>query len=299
MDFERISVKRLFLLLLVAGSLIAPAYANTQIHARVKGDRVNLRAKSDMNSETVGQVAAGTLLKVLSIEGDWVQVVPPEATDFWVHKEFIENDTVLVNRLNVRSGAGINYSVVGSYNRGEKVVRRGSFGEWVKVAPPADASLWVSASLLDLVYPAAPVPPPIAAPAARSASIKSDAAVVTPTDTDNRVAIGTGRIPPATPPTPPADLNLVPLDGQGRIIQKEGQLKRSPVLLFNAPGSHRLVVRDGKRLITTAYVRGNTKQLDSLLDEYLIVQGREYWVEKGRVPVIVIDSIEKRSFLQP
>jgi hypothetical protein len=102
--------------------------------------------------------------------------------------------------------------------------------------------------------------------------------------------------PAVTAATVPTDLPLLPLSGQGRVVQREGQLKRSPSLFSRPPGPYRLVKRDGNKIITTAYLRGNSKQLDALLDAHLIVQGREYWVENQRLPLLVIDAIEKRAF---
>jgi len=302
---ERITMKNfiaLFLMLLGIGSVTA--WASTDAVAKVKSDRVNLRAKADMNSETVGQVAADQLLKVRSVEDLWVQVVPPESTDFWVHKEFVVEDTVLVNRLNVRSGAGINYNVVGSFAKGDKVERRGSFGEWLKVGAPADASLWVSRDLVEILDPNATVPPPQSAPPALGAA-NSDGLgpidtigepVIAPRSFDDVSGRSATMIPSDSPQAAPTDLNIIPLDGQGRETVREGQLKRSPTFLFKAPSSHRLVRRDGNKIVTTAYLRGNYNQLESLLGEYLVIRGKEYWIEKVRVPVVIIEAIEKRSF---
>ncbi len=295
--------KVLMLLACICWVMGCEAYANTQVTAVVKSDRVNLRARPNTQSETVSQVASGDKLVVRSIEDQWVQVVPPDNTDFWVHKEFVVDDKVLVNRLNVRSGAGINYNVVGSFNKGEQVVRRGSFGEWLKVAPPADAGLWVSKDLVDLVYPAPDIPPPVAAPAASDfVSFETNAAplamsepMVFPSDFEDK-PVTAGRIPSASPPGYPSGLKLVPLDGQGRDAVREGELKRAPTLFANPPSDYRLVRRDGKKLITMAYVIGNANQLESLLGEYLVVRGKEYWVEKRREPVIVIEAIEKRFY---
>jgi SH3-like domain-containing protein len=283
------------------------ALAETQIMARVKSDRVNLRAKSDLQAETVSQLSSGDMLAVRTVKDEWVEVVPPENADFWVHKEFVGDDTVLVARLNARSGAGINYNVVGSFVKGDKITRRGTFGEWIKVAAPADASLWVHRSLVELVYPGSTIPPPIAAPAtpnpSEEISTYYDNSSEQPSP-DNLTTTyeeepwpSSGRTPPAVSSSgPPSDLKLVPLSGQGKVVQREGQLKRAPRLLFNSPGTHRLVKREGNKIITTAYLRGNSQQLDSLLEQNLVVQGREYWVENVRVPVIIIEGIEKRSF---
>jgi len=305
-DLERTTVKKklITMLLLICAAVTHLTMADTQVYARVKADRVNLRAKSDLQSETVGQLSAGTMLKVISIEGEWLQVVPPDETDFWIHKDFVENDIVLVNKLNARSGAGINYNVVGTFAKGEKVVRRGSFGEWVKVAPSSDASLWVSGEMVEVVYPTIEIPLPVAVPKSQAPLMPIETADVS----DNEVSsvetttetyhdsYSTGRAPPANLRTPPADLKLIPLEGQGKVVKREGELKRAPMLLFKSPATHRLIKRDGNKLITTAYVRGNTKQLDSLLNQHIAVQGQEYWVENVKAPVVIIEAIEKRNY---
>ncbi|HMO51402.1 MAG TPA: SH3 domain-containing protein [Kiritimatiellia bacterium] len=285
------------------------AEADTQILARVNADRVNLRARPDQQSETVSQVGIGDALAVRSIQDAWIEIVPPESVDFWVHREFIVDDIVVVNRLNVRSGAGINYNVVGSYSRGETIKRRGSFGEWLKVSAPSDASLWVSRDLVELIYPPVPAPAPEAAPPVPPPAMEGVAASsLAPPPPESALAPDEAEEPapafvfdvPAEPVRPsippPSDLRLIPLDGQGREVQREGLLKRSPTLLFNAPGSHRLVKREGNKLITTAYLRGNAAQLNALIDRHLLIRGREYWVEDVKAPVIVIETIEKRTF---
>lgn len=290
------------LVALVSGS---DTLADTQVLARVKGDHVNVRAKSDLNSETVGQLSEGSTVTVVSVEGEWVQIVPPDDIDFWIHKDFIENDTVLVKKLNARAGAGINYSVVGSFAKGDKVRRRGSFGEWVKVNAPPDASLWVSREYVDVVQPTIAVPPPVAAPRSQTplldAPVPASAAAKPISDDDENALAGStgtvmGRAPASSSSLPPADLKLIPLDGQGKVVRSEGELKRAPVFLFKSPATHRLIKRDGNRIVTTAYIRGNAKQLDSLLNQVIVVQGKQYWVENIKVPVVVIEAIEKRNY---
>jgi len=292
------------------------ALANTQLTAKVKTDRVNLRARPDLQSETLGQVGAGAMLAVRGTRDGWVEVVPPDMIDFWVHKDFLDQDTVLVNKLNVRSGAGINYNVVGTFAKGDTVVRKGGFGEWVKVGPPSDASAWISADLVDVMNPALAIPPPRAAP--RTVTLSETA--VAPTSATASVTAAPGVPPspavpsppsvlapadlaaiggpvataPALPTVAPSDMKLLPVEGQGRLVQREGELKRAPVLMARTPGSHRLIRREGNKLITTAYVRGNREQLEMLVNQMLVVQGREYWVEGVQVPVIVVDTIEKR-----
>lgn len=268
-----------------------PVWAADGLQARVKGERVNLRAQPEAEAEVVAQVTDGVILPVQSTTDEWVEVVPPVDVDLWIASEFVTDDTVLVQKLNARSGASINHSIVGSFTRGEKVVRRGSFGEWLRVAPPANARLWIHRSYVEIVNPAVPVPPPAAAPALVEPAAAPDAGGEAPVETP---VLGVHDEP--LPVLPPADVRLIPLDGQGREVQREGLLKRSPTLFLKAPGSHRLVRREGNTLVTVAYLRGNENQLNSLLDRQLLIRGREYWTEEVKAPLIVIESIEKRSF---
>lgn len=279
----------------------AAAFSATQILVRAKADRVNLRAKSDLNSEVVGQMAEGETLAVKSIEGDWIFVESPERVDFWIHKDFVENDAIIVNKLNARSGPGINYNVVGSFVKGDRINRRGTFGEWIKIAPTADGGLWVSTNFIEVVYPAPTLPPPVAAPKMTAPSARppppaapAEAPVVKPTD-PAPATLASGRAAPLPVTAVPSDLELVPLDGQGRVVKREGELKRAAFFLFKSPGTHRLIEREGNRITTKAYVRGNSEQLNALVGQRLVIQGREYWVEGSKIPVIVIESIEKRS----
>lgn len=287
--------------ILVSGLAVIMTDLRAEMPARVKvnADRVNLRAKPDQQSETVGQVQAGTLLEVKSMGDEWVEVVPPETVDFWVHQEFVSEDTVIANKLNARSGAGINYSVSGTFVRGDKIQRRGVFGEWIKVAAPADARLWVSRLLVDVP---SDLPPPVAAPAIEAVEPAPEALAMpagaeapdVPMQEEAPVLVQIEDVVPE--PVAPAGVKLMQVDGQGKMVQREGLLKRAPALMFNAPGAHRLVKREGNNVITTAYLRGNTSQLNSLLDQQLLIRGREYWVEGAKVPLIVIEAIEKRSF---
>ncbi|MBU1693403.1 MAG: SH3 domain-containing protein, partial [Verrucomicrobia bacterium] len=133
---------------------------------RVVGQRVNLRARADLKAEVVGQVADGDLLEARSIQEEWVEVVPPESVDLWIHKDFVQGGKVVASELKVRAGPGINYSVVATLDRGASVSVRGEFMEWLKIVPPSNASLWVSKSYVEsgraarAPSPSEPVAPP-------------------------------------------------------------------------------------------------------------------------------------------
>lgn len=283
---------RLWCALALAGACVVPtAGAGDAVEARVKTDRVNLRARAEATSEVVGQVSVDERLPVQQVQEEWVQVVPPDRIDLWVHRDFVKDNASTVDRLNIRAGAGINYSVVGTLERGARIDVRGQFGEWLKIAP-SNSLVWISRELVDLEYAGgrAPVTPP-AAPVASGQPPAPEAAGAM-----GALELGPVRAPAATAGgavSAPPDLRLVPLEGQGRLVQREGELKPAP-FVFGRPSKFRLVTRDGAQLATLCYVRGNSEQLTSLLNQRLLVRGREYWVQGVRQPVIVLERIERR-----
>ncbi|HMP74957.1 MAG TPA: SH3 domain-containing protein [Kiritimatiellia bacterium] len=283
-------LRALFFAVVLAGVRGAAA---EELLARVTSDRVNLRARPDLAAEVVAQVNTEDRLTVVSMENDWVQVVPPDSVDVWAHRDFVKDGASTVKTLNLRAGPGINYTIVGSVARGEPVPVRGQFGEWLKVAP-ANTTLWVSRELVELVS-RVPAPPPVVpvGPVSELPVLPSLDPAGLPPPSPRTPDPAAPSMPPVAM-APPADLNLVPLQGQGREVRREGELKPAP-FLFGRPSPFRLVRREGVQQVTVCYVRGNTAQLNSLLNESLIIHGREYWVQGVKQPVVVLERIERRS----
>lgn len=269
--------------------------------ARIRTDRVNLRARPDTSAEVVVQANAGDRFIVVSTQADWVAITPPDSVDFWAHRDFVKDGVSTVNKLNLRAGPGINYSIVGSVDSGARLDVRGQFGEWVKVAP-SNGALWVSRELVDVVTSVRAVSPPV--PVASSSVSEPVAPPLLP-PAEAAPALG-GAVAPLPPQPvqpsqapvraapPPSDLKLVPLEGQGRQVQREGELKPAP-FLFGRPSAFRLVKKEGVQMLTVCYVRGNTAQLNSLMNETLTIFGREYWVQGVKQPVVVLERIERRA----
>ena len=221
----------------------------------VKGSRVNLRAGAALTFEVVRQVQQGQSLIARSFEGEWVEVVPPEGSSVWVHRDFIEDGRVSATELNVRAGPGSNYSVVGSIPRGTTVESISEHGEWLKTRPFPGCTFWISKEFVELI-------------------------------------MITGHAPPAEPEPPP--LELVPLHGQGDMAVMEGELRLTDHL-FGRPAAHRLVESKGPRRQTVCYVHGNQKQLRGYLGRRMKIEGRQYWAKDIKFPVLVPEKITIRK----
>ncbi len=112
----------------------------------------NLRAKPTLNSEVVCQVQQGDVLETKNLQDEWIEVVPPTNIDFYVFSDYIRDGIVECSqKLNIRAGPGINFSIVGQLENGEKVTVRGTVSEWSRIMPPKNSSLWINRSLVDLL----------------------------------------------------------------------------------------------------------------------------------------------------
>lgn len=270
-------IRTAWCLALVAGTGFAG-----DVTVRVTGDQVNLRARPDPESEVVGQLDAGTALVARSIRDDWVEVAAPDFVDGWAHAEFVEAGVVRAARLNVRSGPGVNYREIGFLLRGEAVTVRGTFGEWLKIAPPANATVWVHRQFVQ-----APPPPKPPAPPKPVRSQEPGPAVrvpPVPPPPDPSAAI-------TAPPPPPADLKLADAPDQGRTVQREGIVRTARGWFSRTPSRFQLVSETDGPPAPICYLRGDSEQLASFRDRHLRVLGREYLVEGNPLPVVVVDAL--------
>jgi uncharacterized protein YraI len=283
--------KSIIALLVVAAAVVARA--EEPLTALVRGQRVNLRAKAELNAEVVGQVTDGDTLRVKSVQESWVEVIPPEGIDLWVSRDLVTDNRVAVSKANVRAGPGINYTVVGTLARGDEVTPKGAFGEWIRIAPFQTASLWVNKDLVEIQYP---LPRSVTPPAPVQKVETAPVAVVpspspAPPEAMPRPPTAAASRAPAEPPGT-AGLDLLALEEQGRVVEVEGILRPAP-FVFTRPAEFRLTRMVGTSFETVCFVRGNRAQLLGLRDERLRVRGPQYWVHGAREPVVVIESIQR------
>lgn len=283
-------------------------HAETGTAVKVTGKRINLRARPELTAEVIGQVGDDIILWALTFQDEWVEVAAPESVDVWVHKDFVADSRVVADRLYVRGGPGITWQTVGQMARGDPVVIRGEFGDWLKIAPPPSCTLWVSRKYVEVLEPKKPAPPPPVAavresppqPAPRESTRGVTVASRPAVASRDRAQATTGSsaasepVAPVsadtTPAPPPPDLKLIPLEGQGRRVQREGYLRLAGFVL-GRPSRYRLAVQQGQRIQTICYVRGNNSQLASFLGRRVLIRGREYWVRGVKDPVLVPEEI--------
>src|SRR5688572_27615130 len=117
-----------------------PAVVNTR--------NANVRGQAKISSEVVTALKKGeqvTVLEEVTLKkpktdepARWAKIALPPSVGVWVHSDYIDGNTKTVKpkRLNLRSGPGENYSVLGRIEQGTPIKELEAKGEWVKIEAP-------------------------------------------------------------------------------------------------------------------------------------------------------------------
>ncbi|HEY8343116.1 MAG TPA: SH3 domain-containing protein, partial [Calditerricola sp.] len=117
-----------------SGQQAAPSSQTVEVTASV----LNVRAGPGTNYAIISQVKRGTRLTVLKQQGGWLQIRLSNGRTGWVSGQYVrpvsatpapgsattpsaKTATVTASRLNVRSGPGTQYAVIGSLPNGTRV----------------------------------------------------------------------------------------------------------------------------------------------------------------------------------
>ena len=282
--------------------------------AIVVASNVNVRGQAKLKSEVVTKITKGDSVTVLEeiVKNNsgpdepsaWAKIVLPPKARAWVNTSFINasSQTVLPKKLNVRSGAGENYSVIGLMKRGDAVKVVNTKGEWTEIEPPAGAYAFVAAQYLKQEAPEKPAPPPppveppptaaTVAAAPPVAPPPTEAPVVPPSaETPAAPAAQTPAITTVAPPPPAPEIAPIEEPPPPRIVQREGIVRG--MTSIQAPSRFALISpENGKNM---DYLFTTSKNLD--LRRYkglrIIVTGEESLDERwGNTPVITIQKIQ-------
>jgi len=297
-----------------------PAAAITPGPAVAKEKNVNVRGQAAINSEIVTHLKRGDLVTVLDEvtlkkaktdePAKWAKVALPAGSVVWVNTMFIKPDTkaVIPRKLNIRSGPGENYSILGRIERGTVVKEVETKGEWMKIEAPTNSYAFVAAHLLstdpaDLgpaLAKANPPPPPVVPPPPPPVETAVVAPPPPPPPAEPITAPPPAAVTPPPPP-PPTETVAVALPPTStppeeetsikRIVTREGIVKGSASI--QAPSYFVLRSLDNNKTINYLY----SPETNVVLREYhlqrVLVTGEEVLDERWpNTPVINIDSIQ-------
>ena len=328
--------------------IAAASAAQAQVAVRVTADRVNLRARPQLeNSEVLAQAAFHDVLQAdaLPADAEWIAVLPPDGVHLWISQDLVQQPENLIKaqRVNVRAGPSISYNVVDTIERGTAVAPLEELSGWLKIAPPASTRVYIHRDFVEAVSPAAAagadgettaediasadspaqeIASADAKPAKRkprkksssasAAKEKSEAPADSPAHAGTAPDAGAppvksplatpivsasvpmrdGDAPREIPVPPPANLKLIPLQGQGKFTEMTGELRAAP-LINEAPSRYRIVRWENNRWQILCHVYGEASKLRSLQDKQVRVAGHLYWIQGAAAPVLVPNQIQE------
>lgn len=307
-----------------------PAAPLTLGPAVARQNNVNMRGQAAINSEVIARLKKGDRVVVLEEvtlkkprvdePAKWARVTLPASVPVWVHSAFIDpgTKTVVPNRLNLRSGPGENYSILGRIEKGAKVNELETKGEWIKIKAPTNCFGFVAAHLLSNEVAPPPVtiaratPPPVLAPPPAPAPPPPTPTVVAPPP-PTPVPAEPVAPPPmvVTPPppvvTPPPVVQAPPVMAPPtkpepepepveeqlikRIVTREGIVKRS--VSIQAPTYFVLAAIDTGKTINYLFAPSTNIVLRDYRDQRIVVTGEEALDERWpNTPVITVETLE-------
>ncbi|MGN1085239.1 MAG: SH3 domain-containing protein [Lachnospiraceae bacterium] len=124
----------------------ARSFVGTRVYANVT-NYVNVRQEATTSSNVVGKLYAGCVATVIEEKGDWVYVNSGNVTGYVVNKyllfgneaeaaiakKYTPKIKVTANVLNIRSGAGTGYDIIGTFTNGAEAELLEKGKEWMKI----------------------------------------------------------------------------------------------------------------------------------------------------------------------
>ena len=271
--------------------------------AVVVASNVNVRGQAKLKSEVVTRVTKGDSVTVIEEivrnnsgpeePSAWAKIVLPPGAHVWVNSLFINpsNQTVLPKRLNLRSGPGENYSVIGMLQRGDALKAITTKGDWTEIEAPANAYAFVAAQYLKQEPPAPPAPPPPPPEPPPTPTTVAAVPPVAPPPTESPMVPPSTETPaitnaPAETPEPEVEEPPPP-----RIVQREGIVRG--MTSIQAPSRFVLISPENGRDIDYLYTSSKELDLRRYKGLRIIVTGEEGLDERwGNTPVLTIQKIQ-------
>ena len=146
-------------------SFLLSASAATGI---INTDNVNIRSGPSISYDVVGMLNQGIGVEILGSEENWYQIKTGQLNG-WVRNDLINLQKeyqlqVTTTGVNLRSGPGTNYDIVGSANQGEILTLLDVKGDWYQVKTSAGLQAYIKATFTEKTEKVAPAPVPAPVP---------------------------------------------------------------------------------------------------------------------------------------
>jgi uncharacterized protein YgiM (DUF1202 family) len=274
--------------------------------AQAVGKNINVRGRAGFIGEIVGKLQDGDPVTVIEQvilskpkvgePAQWVKIGYPAGSHVWVHSSYLNADnTVKPRRLNVRTGAGENFSIVGTLEQNTAVKVVSTKGNWTQIEAPTGTFAFVAARFLQQeptrATPAGMEPVPtvvtIQVPDAEPTTVAGgpDMAAV-PTDVEGEpMPVVIEDVAAADAPPPVVEEVWVP-----RSVAHEGIVRGT--ISIQAPTRYGLYSKENSKLINFLYSPTPQLDLSKYFNRHVIITGQEGLEERWKnTPVLTIQKI--------
>ena len=153
--------KNLFMSIAVTSAVLAinSSEASAAQIGVVKTSALNVRSGAGTNHSIIGKLYKGDKVDILDSSNDWYKVKLSNGKIGWSSSQYIEtnhsansqnNGTVNTSALNIRQGAGTNYSIIGKLYKGDVVNILSFSNGWYKIKLSNGSTGWVSSQYITL-----------------------------------------------------------------------------------------------------------------------------------------------------
>ncbi len=117
----------------------------------VAGSKANLRSGPGVNTAVRWEYGKGFPVRLLARRGNWYKVVDFERDEGWIYKKLLSRNPHFIvkqKRVNIRSGPGTKYKLLGKANYGVVFKTLLQKKGWVKVKHAKGVVGWIRRDLL-------------------------------------------------------------------------------------------------------------------------------------------------------
>jgi len=149
-------IKSLVLLFFLIHSNVSAQQDFYPFLGKITEKSVHIRAGQSKNFESLGRVNLDEQVVVTDKSYSWYKIHLPKQALSFISQEFVklvnnEVGEITSNRVNIRAGAGINFTVLGQLNKGDRVVILDQPEGWYKIQPIKDSYGWISEDFITFV----------------------------------------------------------------------------------------------------------------------------------------------------
>jgi len=239
--------------------------------ARVVKDKVNIRAGQSKSFEKVGQLTLNEKVVVVEQQYSWYRIKLPIHAKSFISKDFValmreQIGRVSGNRVNLRSGAGVNYSLLGQANKGTFVRVVQEVDGWYQIEPIDQSFGWVREDFLTFKSQTVPPPRKIVLPTKNIYKKKRQAAAQKAKE-ESRAAAAKS-------------------EPEGR-VSVTGVVKELGDNIVAQDIRHRLLLQDG----SSYYLKGYRRVIDGFLNHKVLIEGEVQQGVQAQHPVLLVTKI--------